>query len=109
MFDRKLTKVGLLFVDNSSVFQSRIFCTRWVGYAKEMSVSDIEEEMRGIYGIEFSTFAIPIIANKVIQVAQEWQNRSLGLVYLIAWMDGIIFKIRDNGKIINKTFTFASD
>lgn len=86
MSDRKLTKVGLLLVDNWPVFQSRIFCTRWVGYAKGMSASDIEEEMRGIYGIEFSTFAISIITNKVNQVAQKCQNRPLGLVYLIAWM-----------------------
>ena len=24
-------------------------------------------------------------------------------VYLIVWMDGIVFKVRDNGKIVNKT------
>ena len=24
-------------------------------------------------------------------------------IYLIVWMDGIVFKVRDNGKIINKT------
>ena len=68
-----------------------------------MSVSDIEEEMREIYGIELSTSAISIITNKVNQAAQEWQNRPLDPVYLIVWMDGIIFKVRDNGKIINKT------
>jgi len=33
--------------------------------------------------------------------AQEWQNRPLDPVYLIVWMDGIVFKVRDNGKIIN--------
>ena len=68
-----------------------------------MSVSDIEEEMREIYEIELSTSAISIITNKVNQAAQEWQNRPLDPVYLIAWMDGIVFKVRDNGKIINKT------
>ena len=67
-----------------------------------MSVSDIEEEMRGIYEIELSTSAISIITNKVNQAAQEWQNRPLDPVYLIVWMDGIVFKVRDNGKIINK-------
>ena len=36
-------------------------------YAKEMSVSDIEEEMREIYEIELSTSAISIITNKVNQ------------------------------------------
>ena len=72
-------------------------------YAKGMSVSDIEEEMREIYEIELSTSAISIITNKVHQAAQEWQNRPLDPVYLIVWMDGIVFKVRDNGKIINKT------
>ena len=72
-------------------------------YAKGMSVSDIEEEMREIYEIELSTSAISIITNKVNQAAQEWQNRPLDPVCLIVWMDGIVFKVRDNGKIINKT------
>ena len=72
-------------------------------YAKGMSVSDIEEEMREIYEIELSTSTISIITNKVNKAAQEWQNRPLDPVYLIAWMDGIVFKVRDNGKIINKT------
>ena len=72
-------------------------------YAKGMSVSDIEEEMREIYEIELSTSAISIITNKVNQAAQEWQNRPLDPVYLIVWMDGIVFKVRDDGKIINKT------
>ena len=67
-----------------------------------MSVSDIEEEMREIYEIELSTSAISIITNKVNQAAQEWQNRPLDPVYLIVWMDGIVFKVRDNGKITNK-------
>ena len=40
-------------------------------YAKGMSVSDIEEEMREIYEIELSTSAISIITNKVSQAAQE--------------------------------------
>ena len=56
-----------------------------------------------IYEIELSTSAISIITNKVNQAAQEWQNRPLDPVYLIVWMDGIVFKVRDNGKIINRT------
>ena len=30
-------------------------------------------------------------------------ERPLDPVYLIAWMDGIVFKVRDNSKIIKKT------
>ncbi|MDD4399942.1 MAG: transposase, partial [Dysgonamonadaceae bacterium] len=44
-------------------------------YAKGMSVSDIEDELRDIYGITLSSSAISIITNKVTQAAAEWQNR----------------------------------
>lgn len=74
-----------------------------------MSVSDIEKEMREIYKIELSTPAISIITNKVNQAAQEWQNRPLDPVYLIVWMNGIVFKVWDNGKIINKTVHLCID
>ena len=60
-------------------------------YAKGMSVSDIEEEMREIYEIELSTSVIYIITNKVNQAAQEWQNRPLDPACLIAWL--ILFQI----------------
>jgi transposase-like protein len=72
-------------------------------YAKGMSVSDIEEEMKEIYEINLSTSAISIITNKVHQQAIEWQNRPLDSLYLIVWMDGIVFKVREGGKVINKT------
>jgi putative transposase len=72
-------------------------------YAKGMSVSDIEDEMRDIYGINLSTSAISVITNRVNQAALEWQSRPLDSVYLVVWMDGIVFKVRDSGKVINKT------
>ena len=72
-------------------------------YAKGMSVADIESEMQEIYGINLSASAISIITNKVSQAAIEWQNRPLDSLYMIVWMDGIVFKVRENGKVINKT------
>ena len=59
--------------------------------------------MREIYDIELSTSAISIITNKVYQAAMEQQNRPLDPIYLIVWMDDIVFKVRDNEKIVNKT------
>ena len=72
-------------------------------YAKGMSVSDIEDELREIYDISLSSSSISVITNKVTQAAQDWQNRPLDRLYLIVWMDGIVFKVRESGKIINKT------
>ena len=78
-------------------------------YAKGMSVADIESEMQEIYGINLSTSAISIITNKVSQAATEWQNRPLDSLYMIVWMDGIVFKVRENGKVINKTVYLCVD
>jgi len=72
-------------------------------YAKGMSVSDIEDELRNIYEINLSGSSVSIITNKVTQAALDWQNRPLERQYLIVWMDGIMFKVRDGGKVINKT------
>ena len=47
-------------------------------YAKGMSVSDIEEEMREIYEIELSTSAISIITNKVNQGCSGMAEPPLG-------------------------------
>ena len=74
-----------------------------------MGVPEIEEEMCEIYEIELSMSTISIITYKVNQTVQEWQNCPLDPVYLIVWMDGIVFKVRDNGKIINKTVYFYVD
>lgn len=72
-------------------------------YAKGMSVSDIEDELRDIYEINLSSSAISLITNKVMQSASDWQNRPLESLYMVVWMDGIVFKVRESGKVINKT------
>jgi putative transposase len=76
-------------------------------YAKGMSISDIEDEMRDIYKVNLSSSAISVITNRVTQSALEWQNRALESQYLIVWMDGIVFKVKDGGKVTNKTVCLA--
>ena len=76
-------------------------------YAKGMSLSDIEDELKEIYGFKLSGTAITTITNKVNQEVIEWQHRPLEAVYCVVWMDGIVFKVRDHGKVINKTIYLA--
>ena len=76
-------------------------------YAKGMSVSDIEDELQEIYGFSLSTSAISIITDRVNQHVLDWQNRPLESVYCVVWMDGIVFKVRQSGKVINKTVYLA--
>lgn len=76
-------------------------------YAKGMSVSDIEEQLKELYDFEISTSAISRITNAVATEVVSWQNRPLDDLYLIVWMDGIVFKDRENSKVINKTIYLA--
>ena len=72
-------------------------------YAKGMSVSDIQEQIKDLYEFEVSTSAISRITDRVTNDIVSWQNRPLEPIYLIVWMDGIVFKVRENSKVINKT------
>lgn len=76
-------------------------------YAKGMSTSDIEEQIREVYNFEVSTSTISRITETVANDIVAWQNRPLEPVYLIVWMDGIVFKVRENSKVINKTIYLA--
>ncbi len=76
-------------------------------YAKGMSNSDIEEQIRELYDIRVSTSTISRITDKITDDIIAWQNRPLEPIYLIVWMDGIVFKVRDNSKVINKTVYIA--
>lgn len=76
-------------------------------YAKGMSVSDIEEQIREVYNFDVSASTISRITETVANDIVAWQNRALEPVYLIVWMDGIVFKVRENSKVINKTVYLA--
>lgn len=72
-------------------------------YAKGMSTSDIEEQISEIYGVEISAATVSNVTARMLEAVKIWQNRPLDQVYFIVWMDGISFKVRHNGKVINKT------
>ena len=76
-------------------------------YAKGMSNSDIEEQISEVYGFDVSTSTISRITDRISNDIVAWQNRPLESVYLIVWMDGIVFKVRENSKVVNKTIYVA--
>ena len=76
-------------------------------YAKGMTVSDIEEQIREVYNFNVSTSTISRITDAVASDVIAWQNRSLEPLYLVVWMDGVVFKVRENSKVINKTIYLA--
>ena len=76
-------------------------------YAKGMSNSDIEEQLRELYDFNISTSTISRITDRITEDVIAWKNRPLEATYLIVWMDGIVFKVRENSKVINKTIYIA--
>lgn len=76
-------------------------------YAKGMSTSDIEEQIKDIYGYTVSTSTISRITDRITDDIQKWQNRTLEKMYFVVWMDGISFKVREANKVINKTIYIA--
>lgn len=72
-------------------------------YSRGMSVRDIEEQIREMYGVAVSEGTISNVTNRIIEHVKEWQNQPLEKHYYVLWMDGIVFKVRYNAKITNKT------
>jgi len=72
-------------------------------YAKGMSTRDIEDHLRDIYGIDASAGLISRITDKIMPQVQEWQSRPLEALYPIVFMDAIVFKVRKDSKVINKS------
>ena len=71
-------------------------------YSRGMTTSDISAQVKEIYGVDVSEGTISNVTNRIIEHVKEWQNRPLNQVYFTVWMDGIILKIKQNGKYINK-------
>lgn len=72
-------------------------------YAKGMTVRDIQSHLEDIYGATISPQTISNMTDRVLPLLEEWRNRMLEDVYAVVYIDGIRYKVRDNGVIKTKT------
>jgi putative transposase len=70
-------------------------------YAKGMSVRDIQETLKELYGVDVSPTTLSAITDKVWELVESWQNRPLASIYPIIYLDAIHLKLRREGKIEN--------
>jgi putative transposase len=70
-------------------------------YAKGMSVRDIQETLQELYGVEVSPTTLSAITDKVWELVESWQNRSLASLYPIIYLDAIHIKLRRESKVKN--------
>lgn len=72
-------------------------------YAKGMTVRDIQSHLEDIYGATISPQTISNMTDRVLPLLEEWRNRMLEEVYAVVYIDGLRYKVRDNGVIKTKT------
>ena len=71
-------------------------------YGRGMTTSDVRKQILEIYGLDISETTVSNITEGVMASAREWQHRPLEPLYFALWMDGIVLKVREEGKVANK-------
>lgn len=71
-------------------------------YALGQSVEDVRFQIKKIYGVELSTGTISAITDKVWSEIIDWQQRPLQSCFPVIYLDGIVYKIREDGRVLNK-------
>ncbi len=64
-------------------------------YALGNSYSDIQHQLKMLYGIEMSAGTITAITDEVYSELSAWQNRRLESMYTVLFLDGIFFTSRE--------------
>ena len=70
-------------------------------YAKGVSVRDIEDQLKDLYGVDVSPGMISTITDKVWPLVEAWQNRPLAPTYPILYLDALVIKIRQKSRVEN--------
>ena len=76
-------------------------------YAKGLSTREIADTLEELYDTAVSPTLISRVTDAVLEQVIEWQSRSLDDVYPIVYLDCIVVKIRQDGKVINKAIYLA--
>mgnify|MGYP003582315371 FL=1 len=71
-------------------------------FALGMSYRDIQSHIADMYGLEVSDGAITRITDRLLPELKAWQQRPLDAVYPFVWLDAVHYKIKDEGRYVNK-------
>ena len=71
-------------------------------YARGASYGDIRDHLMDMYGLDTSTATISRVTDKILPLIQEWRSRPLERVYPFVWLDAIHYKVRHEGRVVNR-------
>jgi putative transposase len=67
-----------------------------------MMTRDIQEMVEGIYGVGLSPSLNSRLTDRIVPRHEEWQSRPLREVYTIVWLDCVSYRVREEGRVINR-------
>ena len=76
-------------------------------YAGGMTVRDIQHHMATAMGVDISHETISAITDAVLEEVMIWQNRQLEEFYPVIFLDALRIKVRDGGRVVNKSAYLA--
>lgn len=76
-------------------------------YARGMTTHDIQSQLEELYNVDVSATLISNVTNAVLDEVKAWQFRVLNKVYPIVYLDCLVIKVREDKRIVNKSFYLA--
>jgi putative transposase len=76
-------------------------------YARGMSVRDIQSCLLDMYKVDVSEGLISQATEGIMEEVKAWQNRPLDNIYPIIFLDCIVVKSREEGKVSNRSVYLA--
>ena len=71
-------------------------------YALGMTVRDIQSHLHELYGVDVSSGLISDVTDSVQAEVKAWQDRPLEALYPIVYLDALMVKMREDGKVDNR-------
>src|ERR1700761_6375302 len=104
--------------DRKATFDPKIVAkgqTRWTGfddkiismYARGMTTREIQGHLEEMYRIEVSPTLISNVTDAVIEEVKAWQTRPLDAIYPIVYLDALVVKMRNEGRVENRAVYLA--
>src|ERR1700722_8814858 len=71
-------------------------------YALGMTVRDIQGHLQDMYGVDVSPSLISEVTDSIQEEVKAWQDRPLEALYPIVYLDALMVKMRQDGKVDNR-------
>jgi putative transposase len=71
-------------------------------YALGMTVRDIQGHLHDMYGVDVSAGLISEVTDSIQDEVRAWQDRPLEPLYPIVYLDALMVKMRQDGKVDNR-------